>query len=134
MNDLVVGKLEEDVKELDKVNKNLAKLTLKKEELTSKIIRSLNHDHEGQKTYEYGVWKIEVKTPYTYSLNKKMYESGEIRLPPKFNPIKESVTYSVDKRKCEELMEEAPKEVRDMLVELIDKKPGKPGVTIKERI
>jgi hypothetical protein len=31
-------------------------------------------------------------------------------------------------------MTEAPKKVRDALAELIDKKPGKAGITIKERV
>lgn len=124
----------ESVKELEKVNKQLAKLLLRKEELTDQIIGALEHDHEGQKSYEYGVWKIEVKTPFVYSLNKKLYESGSVKLPDDFNPIKESVSYSVDKRLCDKFMVEAPKKVRDALAELIDKKPGKAGITIKERV
>lgn len=124
----------ESITELQKVNKQIAKLLVRKEELTEKIIGSLEHDHEGQKSYEYGVWKIEVKTPFVYSLNKKLYESGSLKLPEDFNPIKESVSYSVDKRLCDKYMQEAPKKVRDALAELIDKKPGKAGITIKERI
>jgi hypothetical protein len=31
-------------------------------------------------------------------------------------------------------MSEAPKKVRDTLAEFIDKKPGKPSVSIKERV
>ncbi len=124
----------EGIKELEKVNKQLAKLLLKKEELTAQIISSLDHEHEGQKTYEYDVWKIEVKTPFVYSLNKKLYESGDISLPDAFNPIKQSVSYSIDKRLCDEYIGSAPKKVRDSLVQLIDKKPGKPSITIKGRV
>lgn len=122
------------VKELQKVNKQIAKLNLLKEELTKTIIGSLQHNHEGQKSYEYGVWKIEVKTPFVYSLNKKMYESGEINLPKDFNPIKESVSYAIDKRLCDKYMQDAPKAVRDALIELIDKKPGKANIVVKERL
>jgi hypothetical protein len=124
----------ESVKELEKVNKQIAKLIVRKEELTEQIIGALDHEHEGQKTYEYGTWKIEVKTPFVYSLNKKLYESGDIKLPQDFNPIKESVSYTVDKRLCDKFMSEAPKKVRDALAELIDKKPGKAGICIKERV
>lgn len=124
----------DSIKELEKVNKQLAKLLVRKEELTNLIIGSLDHNHEGQKTYEYDVWKIEVKTPFVYSLNKKLYESGDIKLPDEFNPVKQSVSYSVDKRLCDQYMADAPKKVRDALIELIDKKPGKAGVTIKERV
>jgi hypothetical protein len=126
--------LVESVKELEKVNKQLAKLNVRKEELTDLIIGALEHDHEGQKSYEYDVWKIEVKTPFVYSLNKKLYESGTVKLPEDFNPIKESVSYTVDKRLCDKYMMDAPKKVRDALAELIDKKPGKAGITIKERV
>lgn len=122
----------ESVESLKKVNKKIAKLIVQKEELTQQIIIALEHDHEGQKTYEYGVWKIEVKTPYIYSLNKKLYESGAIQLPDAFNPIKQSIAYTVDKRLLDQYVQEAPEEVRDALVELIDKKPGKAGISIKE--
>lgn len=124
----------ESINELQKVNKQLAKLLVRKEELTDQIIGSLEHDHEGQKSYEYGVWKIEVKTPFVYSLNKKLYESGSVKLPEEFNPVKESVSYSIDKRLCDKYMQDAPKKVRDALAELIDKKAGKAGITIKERV
>jgi hypothetical protein len=124
----------ESITELQKVNKQIAKLLVRKDELTELIISSLEHDHEGQKSYEYGAWKIEVKTPFVYSLNKKLYESGSIKLPAEFNPIKESVSYSIDKRLCDKYIIDAPKKVRDSLIELIDKKPGKAGITIKDRI
>jgi hypothetical protein len=126
--------LDSSIKEMEKINKQLARLQLRKEELTQLVISAIGHEHDGQKSYEHGVWKIEVKTPFVYSLNKKLYESGEIELPKKFNPIKKSVAYSIDKRLCDKYIEEAPEEVRDILVELIEKRPGKAGVTIKERV
>jgi hypothetical protein len=125
--------LKEYIKELEKVNKQLAKLTLRKEELTDMIISAMSHNHEGQRTYEYDVWKVEIKTPITYCLNKRLYESGSIALPDSFNPIKESVSYSIDKGLCDKYMLDAPKKVKDALAELIDKKPGKASITIKER-
>jgi hypothetical protein len=126
--------LNSSVKELDKVNKKIAELLVKKEELTEIIIGALGHEHEGQKSYQYNVWKIEVKTPFVYSLDKKKYESGIFKLPSEYNPIKESISYSIDKKMCDQLMNSAPKKVRDALIDLIDKKPGKASVTIKERI
>lgn len=122
------------IKELEKVNKQLAKLTLRKEELTNMIISGMSHNHEGQRTYEYETWKVEIKTPITYALNKKLYESGKIILPDDFNPIKESIAYSIDKGLCDKYMLSAPKKVKEALAELIDKKPGKASVTIKERM
>lgn len=121
------------IQELEKVNKQLAKLTLRKEQLTDMIISGMSHNHEGQRTYEYDTWKVEIRTPITYSLNKKLYESGKITLPDNFNPIKESVSYSIDKGLCDKYMESAPKKIQQALAELIDKKPGKASVVIKER-
>jgi len=126
--------LQESIKGLECINKKIAALIVRKEKLTEIIIGALGHEHEGQKSYEYDVWKIEVKTPCLYVLNKKRYESGEIWIPKEFNPIKQSVSYTIDKRLCDQFMLEAPKNVKDALAELIDKKPGKAGVTIRERV
>lgn len=125
--------LASSIKELEKVNKQLSRLSLRKEELTDSIILAMGHSHEGQRSYEYQTWKVEIKTPFVYALNKKLYESGSVTLPENFNPIKESVSYSVDKVLCDKYLADSPKKVRDALIELIDKKPGKPSVTIKER-
>ncbi len=122
------------IRELEKVNKQLSKLILRKEELTDMIISGMSHNHEGQRMYEYETWKVEIKTPITYALNKKLYESSRSKLPDMYNPIKESVSYTIDKRLCDKYMLDAPKKVRDVLAELIDKKPGKANVTIKERV
>ncbi len=123
----------DNIKELEKVNKQLSRLSLRKEELTQSIVLAMGHQHEGQRSYDYQTWKVEIKTPFVYSLNKKLYESGKVILPDNFNPIKESVSYSIDKVLCDKYLAEAPKKVRDALVELIDKKPGKASVNIKER-
>jgi hypothetical protein len=127
--------LNQDIKELDRVNKQIAKLLLKKESLTESIIATLGHEHEGQKTYEYSIYKLEVKTPVSLSLDKKKYSSGEFYLPPEFNPVKESTTvsYSIDKKLYDNCLSRAPKDVISALSKLIDKKPGNKSITIKER-
>lgn len=121
------------IEDLEKVNKQLAKLILRKEQITDLIIKAMSHNHEGQRTYEYESWKVEIKTPFTYCLNKKLYESGSIKLPANFNPITELVSYSIDKGLCDKYMISAPKKVQEALAELINKKPGKASVVIKER-
>jgi hypothetical protein len=121
------------VKELECINKKMARLLVRKEELTDGIISALHHEHEGQKAYDYDMWRIEVKTPFVYSIDKKKYESGAINIPDEYNPVRKSVSYSVDKRACESYMSMAPKKVRDALCEIIEKKPGKANVVIKER-
>jgi hypothetical protein len=125
--------LKVSAQELERINKQLSKLIVRKEELTEIIIGALEHNHNGQKTYEYGLYKIEVKTPTIYSLDKKRYESGDIKLPSRYNPIKESRSYSIDKRLCDQYMQEAPQDVRDCLIQLIDEKPGKKNVIVTRR-
>ena len=122
------------VKELDKVNKQLAKLNVKREELIDIIIGSLSHNHKGQKSYEYGEYKIEVKTPNIYSLNTSLYKSGSVKLPDLYNPIKESISYSVDKILCDQYLQDAPDDVIESLALLIDEKPGKKNVVLSRRI
>jgi hypothetical protein len=126
--------LEASIHELNKINKKIAALLLMKEELTEKVIGALGHEHEGQKTYEHRTWKIEVKTPCIYSLDKRLYESGTYKLPIDYNPIKESISYSIDKKLCDRFLMHAPLEVKNVLSELIEKRPGKATVTIKERV
>lgn len=128
MNDLDIS-----IKRLVAVNKSISKLTVEKEELTASIINSMNHEHEGQRSYEYGIYKIECKTPMVYSLDTARYKSGDVVLHDGFNPIKQSVTYSVDKIKCDEYMANAPADAKAAICELISKKPGKSAVTIKAR-
>lgn len=125
--------LDNSVKELDKINNKLATLLTRKDELIDIIIGALGHEHKGQKSYEYGLYKIEVKTPTIYSLNTSKYKSGDIKLPDNFNPIKESISYSIDKKLCDQYMQIAPKKVRDSLALLIDEKPGKKNVVLTRR-
>ena len=126
--------LVESIQELERVNKRLSKLNLEREKLTTNIIEAFSHSHEGQKTYEYDRWKIEIKTPCVYSLNKKLYESGSYELPEDYNPIRTTTAYTINKTLCEEYLKDAPEDVRDSLIALIDKKPGKAGVVIRERV
>lgn len=126
--------LEESILEMESVSKKIAKLTLRRDELIKDIIGVLGHEHEGQKSYDYQIWKIEVKTPCVYTLDKKNYESGKYPIPEQYNPIKKSTSYTIDKRLCDEYMQTAPKEIRESLLTLIDKKPGKANVSIKERL
>lgn len=126
--------LDKSIKELGCINKKIAKLLAQKDDITQLIISAFEHEKEGQRTYEYGTYRVEVKTPFVYSLNKSAYESGDYDLPAEFNPIKQSVSYSIDKRLCDDYLQRAPKAVRENLVELIDKKPGKASVSVKERV
>mgnify|MGYP001588485461 CR=1 FL=1 len=124
--------LESCIKIYQDTNKTLADLLLIKEKATREIIAALNHTKDGQKTYEFQCWKIEVKTPLVYSLDKKKYEKALI--PHEFNPVKESITYTIDKKLCDKFLNEAPDDIRDVLFDLIEVKPGKANVLIKDNV
>jgi hypothetical protein len=126
--------LEASIKKLEAVNKKLAKLTLEKEALTAEIIAGLAHNHEGERSYEVNEWKVTIKTPMIYSLDTKAYKQGDIYIDPEFDPVKQSITYTVDKKRFEECMTLAPAGVREALCELVTKKPGKESISIKARV
>lgn len=117
---------------LNAVNEQIALLALQKESLTASIIKAVGHTHEGQKSYNHDVWKIEVKTPLIYSLNKKVYEASKESLNA-FNPVKESIAYTVDKKLYDKFSDKAPTDIQELLSTLVDKKPSKPSVCIKSR-
>ena len=124
----------ESIAELQKVNKQLAKLLVRKEELTDNIIGALEHEHEGQKTYEYGVWKIEVKTGVTFSLDKDAYESIASKIPAGLDPVKKRIAYDISKSIINEIEKRGNSKELNILSKFIVKKPSKPSVSIKERI
>jgi hypothetical protein len=116
--------------DLNYIQNEIAALKIRQQELEEEVITMFSHTHEGQKTYRYGQYDIKIKTPFVYTLNKRLYESGQYFIPEECNPIKVSLKYDVNKRLCDQFMEYAPETVRDALAELIDKKPGKPSVTV----
>ncbi len=120
--------------ELRSVNEKLADLVAKKEELTDLIIGALGHEHEGQKSYEFETWKVEVKTPCIYSLDKKAFAELPHSLPPEFYPIEVSTSYTVNRKIFDHAMNKADDDIKNILVGLITKKPGKPSVNIKDRV
>jgi len=122
--------IEEEIKKLEVVNVKLAELLVEKEELTASIISLMEHTHEGERTYEFNMWNIKIKTPFIYSLNTKMYRSGEVFLDDAFNPIEETVSFKVNRAKADEYMQTSPDSVREALIKLITKKPGKQSVAI----
>lgn len=119
---------------LNRINKKIAKLQVMKEELVEKLIGAFSHEHEGQKSYNYGEWKIEIKTPCIFSLDKKAWEEIKDCIPADFNPVRESIAYTIDRAKCERFIESSPAAIRNHLISVIEKRPGKPSVTIRERV
>lgn len=126
--------LDSSIVRLEQVNKQLAKLLAEKEALAECIISAIGHEHEGERTYTVGLRKVTVKTPMVYSLDKKKYESNEVYLPEQFNPVVPKVSYTIDKRLCEDYLMRAPASVRESLLALITKKPGKANVLVSYNV
>lgn len=118
------------IQRLEKINKQIAKLTVEKEQLTVDLITEIRHNHEGQKSYEVDKYKLEVRTPMNYKLDKKAYEQGYIYLPEGFNPIDTKVAYTVNKKRYNEIMSNSPDKVQEALHSLITLEPGKPSIKI----
>lgn len=125
--------LEDGLERIREVNEEIANLTVEKEKLTSEIIAALGHDKAGQQSYTHDKYKITVKTPNIYSLDKAAYANGDVYLEDNFNPIRETKAYAVDKALFEHYYATAPESVRDSLVQLITVKPGKPSVVVGVR-
>lgn len=124
---------EELTSEIETINKKLAKLRLDKESKELELISTIQHEHEGSKTYDIGFHSVTIKTDMIYALDKKAYISGELYLEPAFDPVLQKVTYEVNKKLFNAYEQMAPADVREVLNQLVEKKPSKPNVTIKVR-
>lgn len=121
------------VVELEKLNAKIAKLRLLKEQAELDLISMIGHEYEGSKTYVLGDRSVTLKTEMIYSLDKTAYNSGEVFLPPEFDPVVQKVTYEVNKKLFNTYEQTAPADVRHILNALITKKESKPSVSIKVR-
>lgn len=122
--------INEKVKALDFVNYQMSELVEIKQKLELEIIEDLKHVHEGQKSYDIGKYKVTIKTDYIYSLDKEEYGVMKSHIPQEFNPVKESVSYTIDKRIIKKAEEYASNDDLMLLGKLISKKPGKPNVKV----
>ena len=124
---------EELTRDIEAINKKLAKLRLDKESKELELIGVIQHMHEGSKTYDIGIHSVTVKTDMIYALDKKAYISGDVYLDPAYDPILQKITYEVNKKLFNAYEQMAPIETREALWKLIEKKPSKPNVSIKVR-
>lgn len=118
---------------LERLNKQLAKLRLDKEQMELELIAVIGHEYEGSKTYDIGERSVTLKTDMIYSLDKKAYMSGDVYLSPEFDPILKKITYEVNKKLFDAYEQIAPLADREALHALVEKKPSKPNVSIRIR-
>ena len=116
------------LQELDELNREMSRLKYRKEDLEKLILEELNeHPEEGQRTYEFGQYKLVVKTGINYKIDKEKYDSLEI--PQEINPVKTSIKYEVDGRKMRELKDA----YGVFFSEFITETPSKPNLTVGAR-
>jgi hypothetical protein len=126
--------LKDHINALNNVNFQIAKLLEFKVKLEEEIIKGLKHDHEGSHTYDVGKYKVTVKTDWIYSLDKKKYQLYKNNIPAELNPVKESISYVVDKRIVRQAEIDANADDLLLLGKIISKKPAKPNVKILANI
>jgi hypothetical protein len=122
--------INDKVKALDFVNYQISELVDIKQKLEEEIIEGLSHAHEGSKSYVVGKYKVTIKTDFIYSLDKEEYSVLKGHVPAEFNPVKESVSYTIDKRIIKKAEDYASKDELMLLSKLISKKPAKPNVKV----
>jgi len=127
-------KLQQYDKEISVLAKEIEALQEPRMELIQELIADLNHDHNGEKTHEVEEFKLTIKTPINYSLNTKAFEKIKDKVPEEYNPVSESIKYTVSKTKFEYFLENAPKRVKNLFfndkVKIIVGKPGKQDIKI----
>lgn len=135
----------EHVDNLNKINIQIAELKQIKEDLEKLVIVSLgradfvngkmnNICHEGQKTHEIGVYKVEVCTEYNYKINKSEYEIYKSHLPKEFDPVISEVKYRINKKIFNSMNLYASDDQKIIRDKFISMEPAKPSVKIRTNI
>lgn len=119
------------IKTLNTVNYQLADLKKVKEDLEAKLCEVIGHDKYGQEQYEYGRYKVVIKTGLNYSIDTEEYEIVKNRIPVQFDVVRKSTKYEIDKKRFEEANKYADHDTLELLNTLITAKPSKLNVTIK---
>jgi hypothetical protein len=133
VNMMINAQLEENVKEFKKITAKIGALVSRKEELEKLIIAGFGHDKDGQEQYPLGSFKVECKTLMIYSLDKKLYEENKDRFDKKLVKKSTTYTYKIDKKIAIASRATLDGEDRDILDDMITKKPAKVKVTVYDK-
>lgn len=117
-------------KTLNTISYEIAELTRIKEELEARLCALMEHTDDGSKSYIMDKYKITISTGYNYSLNKEEFAIIGSQIPECFNPVKQKISFEIDKRIIKEAEKYASKEELNLLATIISKKPKKLAVKI----
>lgn len=133
-----VDNKQERIKELamtlDGISYQVAELLRIKESLEAKLCGMLNHGEDGSKSYTVDRYKVTVKTGWIYTLNKDEYAAIGDRLPKCFNPVRQRVSYDLDKSIIRECERYGSVEELNLLAQLITKKPSKLNIKVSAAV
>jgi hypothetical protein len=129
-----VDNKQERIKELamtlDGISYQVAELLRIKESLEAKLCAMLDHGDDGSKTYTVDRYKVTVKTGWIYTLNKEEFAVIGERLPKCFNPVKQRVSFDLDKSIIRECEKYGSVDDLNLLSQLISKKPSKLNIKV----
>lgn len=135
MNDFPeVDNKQERIKELamtlDGISYQVAELLRIKESLEAKLCTMWDHGDDGSKTYTVDRYKVTVKTGWIYTLNKEEFAVIGERLPKCFNPVKQRISFDLDKSIIRECEKYGSVDDLNLLSQLISKKPSKLSIKV----
>ncbi len=131
--------LSEHVRNLDKVNYQIAELKRIKDLIEKQIIihtgrasfddegNIIHVEKEGAETQVIDKYKVTIKTDKLYRINKNEYEIIEHTLRDEFNPVKKEFKYSINKSVYNNVLvygSEDDKMIMDSFVEIEFAKPS----------
>jgi hypothetical protein len=115
---------------LNKINFQIAELSRIKEELEARLNALLEHSDDCSKTYVVDKYKITITSGYNYTLNKDEYSIMKSQLPACFNPVKEKISYEIDKKVIRDAEKYGSSDDLNLLAQFISKKAKKLHVKV----
>lgn len=128
------NKIHDNISCLNSLNFKIAELLTIKEKIEKEIIGLFNHDKEGSKTYNIEKYNVIIKTDFTYSLNKDLYEAIKYEIPISINPVKEFISYTINKKLLKDIEKSNDSHSLLTLSKIITKKPLKPNIKISANV
>ena len=122
------------VTDLNRLNFEMARIKAIKEEIEALLIAALDHNKEGQKTYTVNEFAVTVKTDIIYSLDKAEYQVYKSHISSQFDPVKEKISYEIDKKTMREIEIYAGEDELLTISKFISKKPAKASVKISAAV
>lgn len=110
---------------LDLINKQIAELRLQKDDIEKLILtRVPQQPEEGQRTYEFGEYKLTIKTGINYKIDKEKFLAMD--LDDEINPIRVTTKYEVNPT----VMRKLKSEYGLLFSEFVTEVPAKAAISI----